>query len=533
MWSSETSNGYEAQKCRHRIVSYCKGMGLDLGAGNEKIVPTAIGIDGGYGEAKGADMTLDLSANQSLGIFSCGYFDYVFSSHLLEDFSATESILKEWWRVIKAGGHLVLYGPDPDYYPRVGTAGANPNHKQDLYWEDVWKIVKGFGNAKLIQSSRHNDSNEYSWQIVCQKVNCRMKRGLEILKDIPIIGKIAFPRIKKTKKECLIIRYGAIGDAVWATTFLPLLKKQGYYIVYNTTPYSQQVLMNNPNIDEFLIQSKDAIPNEDLSEYWKEISKGFEKVINLSQSVESSLLRVEGSKEYKAPQEVRHSECNVNYYDRTLEIAGYKDKGKNGELYFTEAEENLAKVFREKHKDKFIILWSLSGSSFHKVYPYTEYVASEIIKKHDDVKVITVGDEMCRLLEWENPNVLSKSGKFTVRQSMILTKYSDLVVGTETGILNAAGCFDTPKIIFLSHSSPENICKYWKNCTPLWNSRCECQPCHRLIYTNSCPKGDRGLAPKCMEDLKPEVVITNIEIIYNKWKRQCLKLKQEVRNEAR
>jgi len=30
-----------------------------------------------------------------------------------------------------------------------------------------------------------------------------------------------------------------------------------------------------------------------------------------------------------------------------------------------------------------------------------------------------------------------------------------------------------------------------------------------------------------MENLKPEKVIENIEIIYNKWKRQCLKLKQE------
>jgi len=531
MWSPETSKGYEAQKCRHRVISYCNGIGLDLGCGDEKIVPSAIGIDGGYGESKGADITLDLSANQSLGIFSDGYFDYVFSSHLLEDFTATEAILEEWWRVIKAGGHLVLYGPDADYYPRVGTSGANPNHKQDLYWQDVWEIVKDFGNAKLIHSSRHNESNEYSWQIIIQKVNCRVKRGFEILKKTITDGRIAFPRMKKSKKECLIIRYGAFGDAIWATTFLPLLKKEGYYIVYNTTPYSYQVLINNPYIDEFLIQEKNAIPNEDLSDYWKEISKGFEKVINLSQSVESSLLRIEGSKEYKAPHEVRHSECNVNYFDRTLEIAGYKDiKGKNGELYFTELEERLAQDFREKNRDKFLILWSLSGSSFHKVYPWTEYVANEIVKNHSDIRIVTVGDEACRLLEWENPNVLSKSAKFTIRQSMILTKYSDLVIGTETGILNASGCFDTPKIVFLSHSSPENLCKYWENCTPLWNTRCECQPCHRLIYSNSCPKGERNLAPKCMENLKPEKVIEAIEKYYRKWK---LKQKEEKNEKAR
>lgn len=487
-----------------------------MGCGDEKICPAAIGVDIG---GKGKDITIDLSANQALGIFSNGYFDYVFSSHLLEDFIATEAVLEEWWRVIKSGGYLILYGPDPDYYPRIGTAGVNPNHKQDLYWQDVWNIVKGFGNARLVNSSRHNESNEYSWQLVIKKTNCRLKKGFEILKKVCADGRIAFPRKKKTDKECLVIRYGAYGDAIWATTFLPLLKRDGYHIVYNTTPYSHQVLMNNPYIDEFLIQEKNAIPNLDLGPYWKEISKGFEKVINLSQSVEHSLLKVEGRDEYKWTHARRHAECNVNYYDKTLEVAGYKDtKGRNGELYFTPLEEQLAKTFRENHKDYFLILWSLSGSSFHKIYPWTEYVAGEILRKHEDVKIITVGDEICRLLEWQHSRALNKSGIFTIRQSMILTKYCDLVIGTETGILNASGCFNTPKIVFLSHSSPENLCKYWKNSTPLWNSRCVCQPCHRLIYSNSCPKGERKLAPECMENLKPERVIEAIDKVYEKWK---------------
>ena len=165
-WSSETSKGYEASKCRYRVASYLQGLGLDVGCGNEKICKAAIGIDKG---GKGADINIDLSANDSLAIFSDNYFDYVFSSHCLEDFYATEGILLEWWRVLKPGGHLILYGPDPKFYPRIGTPGCNPAHKHDLYWQDVWKIIKSFGNAKMISASRHNESNEYSWQLICKK----------------------------------------------------------------------------------------------------------------------------------------------------------------------------------------------------------------------------------------------------------------------------------------------------------------------------------------------------------------------------
>lgn len=166
MWSQQTSCGYEARKCRHRVISYCRGIGLDLGVGAEKICPQAIGIDLNGDKA---DIHLDLSANDALGIFSDCHFDYVFSSHTLEDFTATEAVLREWFRVIRPGGYLILYCPDPDYYPRIGTEGCNPNHKKDLYWQDVWRILSEFGNAKMVHADRCNSSNEYSWTLIAVK----------------------------------------------------------------------------------------------------------------------------------------------------------------------------------------------------------------------------------------------------------------------------------------------------------------------------------------------------------------------------
>ena len=63
------------------------------------------------------------------------------------------------------------------------------------------------------------------------------------------------------------------------------------------------------------------------------------------------------------------------------------------------------------------------------------------------------------MLEWEGTNMKHYSGTWGIRKSLLWTKYADLVIGTETGILNGAGCFDTPKIVMLSHSTEENLSK--------------------------------------------------------------------------
>lgn len=515
VWTPDLPEGNEMAKCRNRVASFLRGAGLDLGCAKAKVCEGAIGIDNAHKEA---DVKIDLSGIDALRIFSDGAFDYVFSSHCLEDFHATDAVLAEWWRVIRPGGHIILYGPDPDYYPKVGTAGANQSHKKDLYWQDVWKILKGFGNAKLIQSSRHNESNEYSWQLVVQKKYARLKEVKAAFGKV-YEGMSAFPRLRG-KKEALVIRYGALGDMVMITPVVRQLKKDGYYVVLNCSEYATQVLKENPNIDEFIVQQKDVIPNDMLDEYWAEIGKGFDKVVNLTGTIEQDLLKVQGKEEFNWSHKKRKKECNKNYIDYTMERAGYDLlKGEPTELFFTEQEEQLAKIFLDNHKGKFLIVWAMSGSSIHKVYPWAEYVAGSICQKYgDDTLIVTVGDDVSRMVEWNLPNTLPRCGIFTIRQSMILTKYANLVIGPETGILNAAGCYDTPKIIFLSHSSEENLTKYWKNVTPLHPEDCRCHPCHKLIYVDTCPSGKIAGRPRCAENIKPETVFKAFEHYFGEWK---------------
>ena len=515
MWDPKLPEGNEMAKCRNRVASFLRGAGLDLGCAKAKVCEGAIGIDNAHKEA---DVQIDLSGVDALRIFSDGAFDYVFSSHCLEDFHTTDAVLAEWWRIIRPGGHIILYGPDPEYYPRIGTAGCNPAHKRDLSWEDVWKILKRFGNAKLVQHSRHNESNEYSWQLIVQKKYMRLNQVKAAFGKV-YEGMSAFPRVRKGKKEALVVRYGALGDMIMITPVVRQLKRDGYHVVLNCSEYATQVLRENPYIDEFIVQQKDVIPNDMLDEYWAEIGKGFDKVVNLTGTIEMDLLKVQGREEFNWSHKQRRKECNKNYTDYTMQKAGYVSKGEPTELFFTEQEEQLASIFLDHYKDKFLIVWAMSGSSMHKVYPWAEYVAGSICQKYgDETLIVTVGDDASRIIEWNLPNTLPRCGLFTIRQSMILTKYANLVIGPETGILNAAGCYDTPKIIFMSHSSEENLTKYWKNVTALHPEDCRCHPCHKLIYVDTCPSGKITGRPKCAENIRPETVYKAFERYFNAWK---------------
>lgn len=324
------------------------------------------------------------------------------------------------------------------------------------------------------------------------------------------------------QKKALVIRLGAYGDLVFASQLFRLLKEDGYYTVANVNPRGAKVLENNPNVDEIILHIDDCVPHEKLSEHWAKIGEGFDRVINLSESIERGLLKMQQDEEYFWPKWKRHEVCDVNYYDRTLEKGGYSEhKGLNGELYFSREEEAWGKMIREQHENRFVVLWSLSGSSVHKVYPYGVYVGPKFLDEHRDAVIFTVGEAGCKLIEWNHSRTKKRVGVWDIRKSFVMTKYADLVIGPETGVLNAAGCFDTPKVLMLSHSSHENISKYWKNCIPV-SARAHmapCHPCHKMIYgTKDCITNSLIKAPVCTAHLEPEIVLNAMDQVYKKWK---------------
>jgi predicted SAM-dependent methyltransferase len=165
-YSSETS------KCRPRLLPFCAGYGLDLGFGGDPISPRAIRVDSPQPYADTGDAPVQLGGDAShLHWFRDGVLDYVYSSHLLEDFSDTATVLREWLRVLKPGGHLIIYCPDEQVYrahcARTGQM-YNQNHKHaDFSLQKVKDLLRDIGGVKFIHEDPLVDI--YSWELVAQK----------------------------------------------------------------------------------------------------------------------------------------------------------------------------------------------------------------------------------------------------------------------------------------------------------------------------------------------------------------------------
>lgn len=174
----------EVDHCRHRLMKYCRGQGVDLGCGLSKIRTDAIGIDIA---CPTADMNIDA---RDLRCYPANHFDYVFSSHLLEELQNTKETLQGWLRIIKDGGNLVLYQADKNTYYPFGDPRCNRSHKHHFNKEDLWKILEDIGGVKLIHS-QDPINKEWSFELVVKKVGGTTiemsKEGISIL--IPTLNR--------------------------------------------------------------------------------------------------------------------------------------------------------------------------------------------------------------------------------------------------------------------------------------------------------------------------------------------------------
>jgi predicted SAM-dependent methyltransferase len=174
----------------NEVIKYTKGIGVEIGCGLNKIHTAAIGVniilsDKDYGYPFGAQIRSD---GTNLPWFTDSSLDYVFSSHCLEHFYEPQTALKEWTRVLKLHGYLVLILPHKSYYPNIGHPNANKDHKHDFYPSDVKKMIESIGKYEIIQidtlheklkndkvatieaSKYGHNSLNFSFEIVARKI---------------------------------------------------------------------------------------------------------------------------------------------------------------------------------------------------------------------------------------------------------------------------------------------------------------------------------------------------------------------------
>lgn len=328
----------------------------------------------------------------------------------------------------------------------------------------------------------------------------------------------------KPKKTAAVVRYGAQGDMIQMSSILPWLKEQGYHVtLYCQAGQGYEVIKHDPHVDRFIVQGKDEVPNQFLAEFWETERKRYTKWINLCESVEGTLLANPGRAAFEWPNEARAALMDKNYLEWTHLLAGvpapYRPK-----FYSTPKEREKAS-WQSRQWGRRNVLWSLAGSSGHKVWPHLDAMIARIMLAYQDTHVVLVGDEACQILEvgWEKePRVHCKSGKWSIRESMAFAEVADLIIGTETGLLNAAGSMESPKIVTLSHSSPEMLTKHWKNAIALQQPQgvgCSKSPCRQLHGGNNtsawadCPMHEETGTALCQYHVGPEMMWAAIQSV--------------------
>lgn len=140
----------ETAKHRALVAPFCGGCGLDLGSGGDPIVPWAISVDlpdaegAAYGTTHfGAFVELRGDATH-LHWFRDGVLDWVYSSHLLEDFGGWQGVLREWMRVVKPGGQLLLLVPEVTRWAAAVAAGqpCNCHHVHEFTLGEISHVIR-------------------------------------------------------------------------------------------------------------------------------------------------------------------------------------------------------------------------------------------------------------------------------------------------------------------------------------------------------------------------------------------------------
>lgn len=505
----------EAAKIAPIIVPYVQGRCLDIGPGHGKVWPQCIGIDRQMDA--GRPVTDICGPGGDLSLFANESCDGIFSSHFLEDIDPSQvpAVLREWWRVLKVGGYLTLYLPDTESeggYAHIGDPHCNPDHRWEPNRETMKGLLADCGGYTLLVDETRLDEDEYSFLQVFQK-----RADTEIVEQV-------WQRNPDGKKRALIVRYAAIGDAILAASILPLLKKQGYHITFNTKPEIQDLLKHDPNIDEWVIQGQDFVPNQHLGPYWAALAKRYDHVINLSESIEGLLLSLPGRLNHSYSAEARRALYDhVNYLEHTHNIAAVPHDFSGSRFYPSVEEMAWARAVR-RSKDGPVIAWCVNGSSVHKVYPWVHTVAKWLLERTPAHIVLygdpTVGNHLATAIldtlkddGIDSPRITNISDKWKIRQSLAFALTCDVIVGPETGPMNAMAMEDIKKVIYLSHSTPDNLTKHWKNTTTLVpeQSMCHCSGCHRLHYDwTFCNKSEKTGAALCASAISPNNVFEAI-----------------------
>lgn len=142
--------------------TYFSGKVIDVGCARDLVVPHAEPFDWDQGDAQNI-----------LQYRSAGTYDCVHSSHCLEHMKDVPDALRQWWELIKPGGHLVLVVPEEDLYEQgFFPSKFNADHKATFRFRktETWSprsyeiesLVRSLPGAEIISAEIQDHHYDHS-----------------------------------------------------------------------------------------------------------------------------------------------------------------------------------------------------------------------------------------------------------------------------------------------------------------------------------------------------------------------------------
>ena len=103
-----------------KIMPYCFGKGLDVGCGGRSINKEIKRLD------IDPENKPDIVASADNIPVKNASFDYLIAQHLFEHFEDQEKLLKEFARVIRPGGYILIVHPDVEFTKKQTEEKYNP-----------------------------------------------------------------------------------------------------------------------------------------------------------------------------------------------------------------------------------------------------------------------------------------------------------------------------------------------------------------------------------------------------------------------
>lgn len=356
-----------------------------------------------------------------------------------------------------------------------------------------------------------------------------------------------------------ICRFGGIGDNLIAASVLPLLSRRYKGVDVFTEEPNSVVFENNPHVSRLVVKTKEemAVPESGAVGWQKWFANRageYDLFVNLSHSCENLLAMQAGQTQFYWPAHWRRKNCGRNYLETVHDICGLPHIF-SPLFYPTEEEVHKALLTKDNlgPRDRKKIAWVISGSRIDKNYPYAAQTVSRLISElHATVLLIgapsnrdvgiakQIGDEVKKALgnndnvhaaispepstQWTEtaPGKRNKIEQTTplwpVRRMLTQVQHCDLVIGPDTGAMWAVALEAVPKIVLLSHASPENITKHWRNTKSLHADQeiVPCWPCHQLHDDEkTCRLNEEKTAAACMSDISAEAILQTAAELLN------------------